>query len=58
MTDLAEFIEQGGEQHLLFGTHAPFSYPSAARVKSVVLPVNAETLEDICYNRAAQILGL
>ena len=58
MTDLAEFIEQGGEQHLLFGTHAPFSYPSAARVKSAVLPVNAETLEDICYNRAAQILGL
>jgi predicted TIM-barrel fold metal-dependent hydrolase len=58
MTDLAEFIEQGGEQHLIFGTHAPFSYPSAARVKSAVLPVTPEVLEDICYNRAAQILSL
>jgi predicted TIM-barrel fold metal-dependent hydrolase len=58
LTDLAEFIEQGGEQHLLFGTHTPFSYPSAARVKSAVLPVTAEVLEDINYNTSAKMLGV
>ena len=43
--DLANFIAQGGADHLVFGTHAPFSYPSAATVKCAVLPVDEETLE-------------
>ena len=56
MGDLSDFIEQGGADHLVFGTHAPFSYPSAARVKCAVLPVNEETLEEICYRRAERML--
>ncbi len=56
MGDLSDFIEQGGADHLVFGTHAPFSYPSAARVKCAVLPVDDETLEEICYRRAERML--
>ncbi|MDE2998500.1 MAG: amidohydrolase family protein [Gemmatimonadota bacterium] len=55
--DLADFIDQGGADHLVFGTHAPFSYPSAARVKCAVLPVDDETLEAICYKRAERMLN-
>ena len=55
---LANFIDQGGGDHLVFGTHAPFSYPSAARVKCAVLPVDEETLEEICYKRAERLLDL
>jgi predicted TIM-barrel fold metal-dependent hydrolase len=58
MRDLAEFIDQGGARHLVFGTHTPFSYPSAARVKTAVLPVDAETLVQICSGRAEKMLGL
>ncbi len=56
MRDLADFIEAGGSDHLLFGTHAPFSYPAAARVKAAVLNVDAETLAAICHRRAAHML--
>ncbi|MDA0746269.1 MAG: amidohydrolase family protein [bacterium] len=58
MRELADFIEEGGAGHLVFGSHAPFSYPSAARVKAAVLPVEPDTLEEICYGRAASMLGL
>jgi uncharacterized protein len=56
MRDLADFIEEGGAPHLLFGTHAPFSYPAAARVKAAILPVEAKTLAEICWNRASRLL--
>ena len=55
--DLSDFIDQGGAGHLVFGTHAPFSYPSAARVKCAVLPVDEETLEEICFKRAERMLS-
>ena len=55
--DLANFIAQGGADHLVFGTHAPFSYPSAATVKCAVLPVDEETLEEICHKRAERMLS-
>lgn len=58
MRDLAEFIDAGGAPHLVFGTHAPFSYASAARVKAAVLPVDAATLEEICVTRAEKMLGI
>ncbi len=58
MRDLADFIDAGGAPHLVFGTHTPFSYPSAARVKAAVLPVDATTLEQICSGRAQTMLGL
>jgi uncharacterized protein len=57
MSDLADFIDAGGAGHLVFGTHTPFSYPSAARVKAAVLPVDASTLARICSGRATDILG-
>ena len=55
--DLANFIDEGGADHLVFGTHAPFSYPSAARVKCAVLPVDEETLAEICYKRAERMFS-
>ena len=58
MRDLADFIEEGGASHLVFGTHTPFSYPSGARVKAAVLPVEPEILEEICWKRAATLLGI
>ncbi len=58
MTDLDEFIEQGGADHLLFGSHVPISYIGPALVKRAVLPVDADTLEDICWNRAAAMFGV
>ena len=58
MRDLADFIDVGSASHLVFGTHAPFSYPSAARVKAAVLPVDAATLREICVGRAQALLKL
>ena len=58
MRDLADFIDAGGASHLVFGTHAPFSYPSAARVKAAVLPVDEPTRLEICAGRAETMLGL
>lgn len=58
MRDLADFIDAGGAGHLVFGTHAPFSYPSAARVKAAVLPVDTSTLAQICSKRATHMLGI
>ena len=58
MKDLTDLVEQGGANHLLFGTHVPFSYPGAALVKRAVLPVDEETRKNISYRTAAKILGL
>ena len=58
MGDLADFIAAGGARHLLFGTHTPFSYPAAARVKAAVLPVDKAMLREICWARAARLLGV
>ena len=58
MTDLAAFIEQGGADHLVFGSHLPFSYVGPALVKRAILPVDPDTLEDICWNRAAAMFGV
>ncbi len=57
MRELADFVAEGGAKHLVFGTHAPFSYPSAARVKASVLPVEPAILQEICFARAADMLG-
>lgn len=56
--DLGLFIEQGGADHLLFGSHVPFSYLGSALVKRATLPVSPETLENISYHYAASIFGL
>ncbi len=58
MTELAQFIEEGGADHLVFGTHLPFSYAGAAMVKRSVLPVDEETLAEISYRRALRILKI
>lgn len=58
MREIADFIEAGGARRLVFGTHAPFSYPGAAMVKRAVLPVSEEELEEISYRRAQRLLGL
>lgn len=58
MTDLAGFIEQGGADHLVFGSHVPVSYIGPAMVKRAVLPVDEATLDDICWNRAASMFGI
>lgn len=58
MTELARFIEDGGADHLVFGTHLPFSYAGAAMVKRRVLPVDDEALEAISHRRALKILGM
>ena len=55
--DAADFVAQGGAEHLLFGTHLPFSYAAPALVKLAILPVDAETREDIGCRNAAKILG-
>lgn len=56
--DMMDLIEQGGTGHIVFGTHLPFSYAGAALVKRAVLPVDAQTLHEISYGRAAKIFGL
>jgi predicted TIM-barrel fold metal-dependent hydrolase len=56
--DLGLFIEQGGADHLLFGSHVPFSYLGSALVKRATLPVSPDTLENISYHNAAHIFGL
>ncbi|OGG46341.1 MAG: hypothetical protein A3F84_01245 [Candidatus Handelsmanbacteria bacterium RIFCSPLOWO2_12_FULL_64_10] len=56
--DLGTFVEQGGASHLVFGTHLPLSYAGPALVKRAILPVDADTLEDISHRHAAKILGL
>lgn len=58
MKDLTDLVEQGGANHLLFGTHVPFSYPGAALVKRAVLPVDEETRKNISYRTAAKLLGM
>ncbi|NKB69441.1 MAG: amidohydrolase family protein [Candidatus Latescibacteria bacterium] len=58
MGDMAGFIAEGGAPHLVFGTHAPFSYPSAAVVKATVLPVDKDELKAICWGRAMDLLGV
>ena len=56
--ELAEFIDQGGAEHLLFGTHLPFSYAGPALVKRAVLPVDDDTRDEICWRKAAQLFGV
>lgn len=58
MRDLADYIEEGGADHLVFGSHVPISYVGPALVKRAILPVEAGTLDDICWNRAAKMFGL
>ena len=57
MKDLGYMIEEGGANHILFGTHLPFSYAGPALVKLAILPVDEETLEDIKYRTAAKLLN-
>ncbi len=58
MRDLADMIDEGGANHVVFGTHLPISYAGPALVKRAQLPVNAETLENISYRTAAKLLKL
>jgi uncharacterized protein len=56
--ELAEFIDEGGAAHLVFGSHVPFSYAGAALVKRAVLNVDVDTLAEISYHRAAKLFGI
>ncbi len=58
MRELAQFIDEGGAKHILFGTHLPLSYGAPALVKRAILPVDEETLEDISYRTAANVFGI
>ena len=58
MKDIDALIEQGGQNHLLFGSHLPFSYAGPALVKLAVLPVDEETMNDISYRAAARLFGV
>ncbi len=58
MKDLAYMIEEGGANHLLFGTHLPFSYAGPALVKLAILPVNDNARENIKYRTAAKLLNV
>ena len=58
MRDLADLIDEGGANHLLFGTNLPISYAGPALVKREILPVDADTLENISHRTAARLLNL
>ncbi len=58
MRDLADLIDQGGANHLLFGTHLPFSYAGPALVKRAILGVDPKTLEQISYKKALELFGI
>ncbi len=58
MRELATFLDEGGAEHLMFGTHLPFSYAGPALVKRAVLDVDDRTLEDVSYNNAANVFGV
>ena len=58
MKDIAVLTEQGGQKHLLFGSHMPFSYAGPALVKLAVLPVDEEAREDISSRTAARFFGV
>jgi predicted TIM-barrel fold metal-dependent hydrolase len=56
--DLANMIDEGGDTHLVFGTHQPFSYVASARVKLATLGLSEDALARIAGGVAAEILGL
>jgi hypothetical protein len=58
MDDLADLIDEGGARHILFGTNLPLSYAGPALVKREQLPVDADTLENISYRTAANLLNI
>lgn len=58
MRDLADMLDEGGANHVLFGTNLPLSYAGPALVKLAQLPVDAEALENISYKTAAKILKI
>ncbi len=58
MKDIAVLTEQGGQKHLLFGSHMPFSYAGPALVKLAVLPVDEDAREDISSRTAARFFGV
>ena len=54
---IADFLNEGGTDHLVFGTHLPFTYAGCALVKRAVLDVDDETREEISCRRAERIFG-
>lgn len=58
MRDLADFIDEGGANHIVFGTHLPISYAGPALVKRAQLPVDADTLKNVSYRTAAKLLKI
>lgn len=58
MRDLADFIDEGGAPRIVFGSHVPISYAGAALVKLAILPVDAETRQNIGHRTAAKLLKL
>jgi uncharacterized protein len=58
MSDLSEFVANGGSNHLVFGSHVPISYIGPALVKRATLPVDTATLDDISWSRAASMFGI
>jgi uncharacterized protein len=58
MRDLADFIDEGGAKHILFGTNLPLSYAGPALVKFAQLPVDTDTLENISHRTSAKLLNI
>lgn len=58
MSDLARMIEQVGPDHLLFGTHLPFSYGASALVKLETLPVTEAERDKISYRTSAELFRI
>jgi len=56
--DLGYLLEEGGANHLLFGTHLPFSYAGPALVKLAILPVDEETRANITHRTAQRLLNI
>ena len=50
--------KQSGGQHLIFGTHMPFSYPGAALVKRQVLHLSPEEMAHVSAGNALRTLGI
>jgi uncharacterized protein len=54
---MSGFFESGGAEHLMFGTHLPFSYAGSALVKLETLPLDPDTREQIAWGTAAKVFG-
>lgn len=56
--DIVALLREAGTQHLLFGSHTPFSYEACALVKRAVLPADEPTKAEISYRAALRLFGM